>query len=96
MTDVEFANVPGHVCGWESDFDSLLLAVFVDRIDVFDPDRHPDCFFERLVAIGAEGLFVGAFAPSALAVLAEEDFAVPGADSAERWRSAPVPAFLPT
>src|SRR6185436_18284914 len=95
MPDVHLADVPGHVRGGPGDLDLLCFAVALDRVDVVDPDRHPDALVAALVALGAEGHQRLALAPPALPVLAEEDLAGAGADGAEGRRIAPVPGLLP-
>src|SRR6266850_1860500 len=57
MPHVHLARVPRMVRWRPGDFDALREAVLMDRVDVVDPDRHPDAFVSRLVAVLAERHF---------------------------------------
>ncbi len=67
--------------------------MLVDGIDVVDPDRHPDALVRPVVE--SMRRCKRALAASALAVLAQEDLALAGADAPKRGRTTPVPALLP-
>ena len=67
VADVEFAHAPWLVCRGMGDLEAVGDAALVDGVDVVDPDRHPHAFVGGLVAVGAEGRVVGAFAAAALA-----------------------------
>jgi hypothetical protein len=70
MAHVHFANVPGHVGRGPGDLKALLKAMLVDGINIVDPDRHSNTFVSGFVAFGAERHLDGAFATTALGVLA--------------------------
>src|SRR5258708_27555360 len=93
MTYVHLAHVPWFVRRRPGDLEPLLNTVFVDLVDVIDPDRHPDALI--VCGLLPEGRRQIALSPAALPVLAEEDLAVAGADTAKCRRLAPVPALLP-
>src|SRR5260370_29058061 len=95
VADVHLAHVPGHVRRRPGHLEPLRQTSLVDRIDVFDPDRHPHTFVSELVAFRSEGRHGWTPAAPALTVLAEEDLALPRADAAERWRIAPFPSLRP-
>ena len=49
MSHVHFTNVPWHVRRRPSYFDTLLLAVLMNRVDIVNPNRHPDAFVRGLL-----------------------------------------------
>src|SRR5438874_7038896 len=96
MPHVRLAHAPRHV-GWRpGHFQSLFETVTMDAVDVVDPDRHPDAFVGRLIAIGTERRLRFALAAAALTALAKKDLGMTGTDAAENRRVAPVPAFFPS
>ena len=93
VTNVHLAQVPGHVSWWPRYFESLRETVLVNGVDIIHQDAQPHALVARLVVKRRPG---GTFAASALAVLAQEDLAIAGADSTEIRRIAPVPGFFPS
>ena len=94
MADVHLANAPRHICGWPRDLNILFQAVLVDRVDVVDPNTHPNafvCFFPTV----AKSRRVRSLSASALSALAQKDLTFAGAHCAKRWRVAPLKAFAP-
>jgi hypothetical protein len=82
MPHMRLPDTPWHVGRRPGDFEALLSAMPVHRVNIFRPDRHPDTLVADLVAIGAEGLRVAALPVAALRALAQEDLAVARADAA--------------
>jgi hypothetical protein len=68
--------------------------MFVDRVDVVDPDRHLDALV-RSVVVTLRSREI-APAATALAVLAEEYLALAGADAPKCGRITPVSGLRPT
>src|SRR5579863_2554893 len=94
MAEVHFADVPGHVARRESDVNSCGDAFVVNRVDVFDPDRHPDALIGFVVTVYLKGGGVGSLAAATLCAVAEENLTFAGTDRAEGRRRSPVPAFF--
>lgn len=95
VTNVHFADVPGHVLGLEQYLDTLVRTVLVDGINVVHPHRHPDTLVGRLATLFVERGRILPSTTSPLTVQAEEYLALARADSTKRRRISPIPAFLP-
>src|SRR4051794_12109217 len=93
MAHVHLAQAPRLVSRRQGDLYALFDAVAMDGIDVLHRDRHPHAFV--LIVVHAECRGNVALAASALAVLAKENLAGAGRDTAERRRIAPIPTLLP-
>ena len=75
---------------------TLLEAMLVNRVDIVDPNRHPDPLVADFVAIGTERVRPRSASSTPLRVLAKEDLAIPRADPAEPGRITPLPALGPS
>jgi hypothetical protein len=75
MPHVHLADVPRHVGRRESNFYLGGHALSVDLVNVLHPHGHPHALVGRFVPAGSKCGTVRSLAPTALASLAEKDFA---------------------
>src|SRR5579863_6947826 len=95
MSEVHFADVPGHVGGREGDVDTGRDTVVVNCVDVMDPDREPYAFVGGFVAVWPEGGFICTSTPAALGAKTQEDLTFSGTYRTESGGRSPVPKFFP-
>src|SRR5262245_2195412 len=95
MPDVHLANAPRHVCEWPGHIQASIHAVTVDRVNVVNPDRHPDALIGRRIAIGTKGCLHTAIPATTLRTLAEEDLELAGADGPEGRGLSPLKPLRP-
>src|SRR5437899_877169 len=96
MANVHFADVPFHIGRRPGHVEALFKAFFVNRIDIVDPNRHPDAAFLAIVASRAEGHRHIALAAATLAIQAKKYLTFTRTDTTECRRVAPVPTLFPT
>src|SRR5262249_28639802 len=70
--------------------------MLVDCVDVVHPDGHPHALIAGFITIRPESHLDRALASTTLSVLAEENLAIPGANTPKSRRTAPLPTLLPS
>src|ERR1700694_2829203 len=76
VTNVHLSDTPRLVSRRPGDVEILFQAMLVDRIDVVDPDRHPDAV--AIPVVEPMRSWKAVLVATALAVLAQEDLALAG------------------
>ena len=90
-----FANTPGHVLRLAHDLYALVECQLMNFVDVFYPNRKPHALVQTIVSLGFERRGIGAFAPAPLTIETQENFALPGTDTAEINGFSPFPVRRP-
>src|SRR6478736_2245943 len=93
---MHLADIPRHVSRRKCDIQSCSDTRRVYRINVLNPDRHPDALIFCLIAILLEGGGVCAAAEASLRTPAQKYSAHARPKRAERRRRSPIPELLPS
>src|SRR5690349_9104255 len=96
MPDMHLPYIPGHIRWGPGDFETLIDAAAMDFVDIVNPDRHPHSPVTFFITFRTERHSVRPFAAAALSTFAEKDLTIAGTHTTERWRTPPLPGFLPS